>query len=160
MPTNMSMEKSRVHLHLPKWRRGDMFNLSVKTGSNPVWYAHGLSLYRVKFIVSQAGHKRFNESGVKNVHAWVEGYHWKKNEADRSLMGVHLSPRRSRHQRRHDTSPLYSKSPWNMMNWRIARYNPAKGNYFYDAITGEPVHEAARAYVAGNTVWFLPYPHK
>lgn len=48
--------------------------LSIKQGSHIVGHAEEVTLMNAEFIVYDSGYNRFLEQGVKNVHAYVEGY--------------------------------------------------------------------------------------
>jgi len=48
--------------------------LSIKQNGHIVGHAQEVTLMNVLFIVSDSGHNRFLREGVKNVHAYVEGY--------------------------------------------------------------------------------------
>lgn len=49
-------------------------SLSIKQGGHIVGHAQEVTLMNATFIVSDSGHSRFLREGVKNVHAYVEGY--------------------------------------------------------------------------------------
>lgn len=48
--------------------------LSIKQGSHIVGHAEEVTLMNARFVVYNGGHSRFLREGVKNVHAYVEGF--------------------------------------------------------------------------------------
>lgn len=61
-------ERVRVHLNL----HNGCYVASVR--GKVVGYTHGLILSDVTSNVSQSGYRRCREEGVRNVHAWIDGY--------------------------------------------------------------------------------------
>jgi hypothetical protein len=73
------MSRTEIHLHLPRALKGDPAKWSVKRGTERVHYAEEALLLPsptgtpIRFAVQPAGHRRYKETGVRNVHALVRG---------------------------------------------------------------------------------------
>lgn len=50
-----------------------LFSIREKKSKLVVAHARKVGLCNVKFVVKEAGNKRARDTGVRNVHAWVEG---------------------------------------------------------------------------------------
>jgi hypothetical protein len=46
---------------------------SVRQGGLVVGHTKAIMICDATFVVNAAGHKRYKDSGVRNVHAWVRG---------------------------------------------------------------------------------------
>lgn len=87
-------------------------------------HAERVEVDDVSFKVSEAGRQRVLRTGVKNVHAGVEGRLIRFIAMDWRSFDLELVP---------DRPTGY---------WRIARYDPRMQGYFFDAVTGNAVEHS------------------
>lgn len=117
------------HLHITRALSGNKNCISYRPlPGGSVAYASALHLSRASFAVQPAGLRRFRETGLKNVHAYVRG----------SLENYE-----------HDRWPENID-----VDWRRARYNPKDTDTFVDAELGYAVHRANEALLIGTSVYY------
>lgn len=118
------MYKVYKNLHNGKWSIA-----SVETGL-VVGHADLVLLEDTKFLISESGRQRVLKEKSKNVHAYIVGtvFHVKG-----------FTPFKGR------TVEVVGKYSLGLKDGERISYNPYKGGYFFNKVTGEPVQ--AFAYV-------------
>lgn len=117
------------HLHITRALGGHKNCISFR--SIPVGRmepASALHLTDATFAVQPAGLRRFRETGLKNVHAYVRGT---LQTVERDRWPTSLDP-----------------------DWRRARYNPKDTDTFVDVELGYPVYRAKEALLIGTQVYY------
>lgn len=115
---------------------------SVKALEGPykgrvVLYTDCLLMKNVTFKVSQKGRQRVIDSGVKNVHAGIEGI----------VEGIR--PGLDKHPHDFPTFKITFDSDY---RGKLITYNPFKYNSFVSIDTKQPVKTAQQVYLIGTTV--------
>lgn len=110
--------------------------LEGKYKSKVIAYAHNAYVHQASFVVSQASRARVLSSGVKNVHAFVQG----------ELQCLDLI------ETRYDVDPLPQGEP-DHPHRRHVRYNPFIRGEFFDAVTHQAVANAACAFITNKGVF-------
>lgn len=124
--------RAEAHLHIWRAKRGFPDPISMRFLPNGlVAYVGFLCLTDAKFVVQPAGLRKFRESGVKNVHAYVRGTFDMCEPESESTHADFMEE-----------------------GWREAYYNPASTSTFVDRLTGNMVDSAPNVILSRTKVYY------